>query len=305
MSGVWKRTAFPITSTTEARSEFDDAAGASQAHSNSSAATKRQKWGRVDGPMRDRNLPTIDAGYWAAIVAASMCGTNAGDLAAGPMGLGHVHGMLPIGALFLAIIWAEKALNWTTVAFYWLAIIVLRTMATNVADFATHDLKLSYAVFLPLLVAFMAAMLWADPLSAPAKDPVEGRPMLPATGWSYWVLMLGAGVLGTAVGDWLAEDLGLGLYWASLIGAPVFAGAVSAAYRFKLGKPWYWLAVAACRTWGTNLGDTLVDKFPFSASKAATLWISTGLTGALLASVILFWTHRSRAVAVEPLPERG
>ena len=91
--------------------------------------------------MRTRNSPTIDAGYWAAIVAASICGTNTGDLAAGPLGLGHVRGILPLGAIFLAIIWAEKILDWTTVAFYWLAIIVLRTMATNIADFATHDLE--------------------------------------------------------------------------------------------------------------------------------------------------------------------
>src|SRR5262249_2902988 len=112
--------------------------------------------------MHTRNLPAIDAGYWAAIVAASICGTNTGDLAAGPLAVGHVRGILPLAAVFLAIIWAEKILNWTTVAFYWLAIIVLRTMATNIADFATHDMKLSYPVFVLLLVAFMGAMIWAD-----------------------------------------------------------------------------------------------------------------------------------------------
>src|SRR6516164_6133635 len=112
--------------------------------------------------MHRRNLPTIDAGYWAAIVAASICGTNTGDLAAGPLGLGHVHGILPLAAIFLAVVFAERLLDWTTVAFYWMAIIVLRTMATNIADFATHDLKLSYPVFVLLLVAFMAAMIGAD-----------------------------------------------------------------------------------------------------------------------------------------------
>src|SRR5215475_11647981 len=112
--------------------------------------------------MRRRNLPTIDMGYWAAIVAASICGTNTGDLAAGPLGLGHVAGILPLTAIFLAIIWAEKLLDWTTVAFYWLAIIVLRTMATNIADFTAHDLKLSYSMFVVLLIGFIALMLWAD-----------------------------------------------------------------------------------------------------------------------------------------------
>ncbi|HEY1942728.1 MAG TPA: hypothetical protein VGH40_11455 [Roseiarcus sp.] len=253
-----------------------------------------------------RKLPAIDAGYWVAIVAASMCGTNAGDLAAGPLGLGHIRGILPIGAIFLGIIWAEKALSWTTVAFYWLAIILLRTMATNVADLAAHELKLPHIAFLLLLVAFMAAMLWADQLRrerAPASD--QGRPDALATHWSYWVLMLAAGVLGTALGDWLAEDVGLGVYWSSMIGFPFFACAVWAAYRFGLGKPWYWLAIVTCRTWGTDLGDMVVVMFRSVASKPAALWISTALTGALLAGVIALWTFRNRAVEVEAAPEAG
>src|SRR3977135_2786726 len=102
--------------------------------------------------MHTRNLPTIDAGYWAAIVAASICGTNTGDLAAGPLGLGHVRGILPLAAIFLVIVWAEKMLDWTTVAFYCLAIIVLRTMATNIADLATHDPNVSSHLLLLLPV---------------------------------------------------------------------------------------------------------------------------------------------------------
>ncbi|MDB5651526.1 MAG: hypothetical protein JWL62_3046 [Hyphomicrobiales bacterium] len=136
------------------------------------------------------------------------------------LGLWHVRGMLPIALVFLAVVWAEKVLDWTTVAFYWLAIILLRTMATNVADFAHHDSGLSYPVFVALLIAFMAAMIWVDKLRSGPVVPVSSRsPRLPATDWSYWALMLAAGVLGTALGDWIA-DAGLGVYWASLIVAP-------------------------------------------------------------------------------------
>src|SRR5207245_2538642 len=142
-------------------------------------------------------------------------------LAAGPLGLGHVRGILPLGVIFLAIIWAEKTINWTTVAFYWLAIIVLRTMATNIADFATHDLKLSYPVFVLVVIAFMGAMLWADRFRTEtmAQRAAGSYAGLPTTDWSYWVVMLAAGVLGTALGDWLA-DAGPGVYWASLICMP-------------------------------------------------------------------------------------
>src|SRR5258708_1492221 len=250
--------------------------------------------------MRTRNLPTIDAGYWAAIVAARICGTITGDLAAGPLGLGHVRGILPLAAIFLAIIWAEKMLDWTTVLFYWLAIIVLRTMATNIADFATHDLKLSYHVFVLLMIAFMGVMIWADRFrtDTTAQQTAESNVRLPATDWSYWVVMLAAGVLGTALGDWLA-DAGPGVYWASLIGIPFFAAAVGAAYQFGLTKPWYWIAIATCRTWGTDIGDMLIAMFRSAgASRAIALWWATAISAVLLTGVIYFWTKRNAAPAI-------
>src|SRR5215471_5270543 len=250
--------------------------------------------------MRRRNLPTIDAGYWAAIVAASICGTNTGDLAAGPLGMGHVRGILPLGAIFLAVIWAEKALDWTTVAFYWLAIIVLRTMATNIADFATHDLKLSYPMFVVLLIAFMGVMIWVDTFrtgTTKHEASVSG-PRLPTTDWNYWIVMLGAGVLGTALGDWLA-DAGLGVYWASLIGTPFFVAAVWTAYQFGLTKPWYWIVIATCRTWGTDIGDMLIAFCRYEgASRPVALWVSTVISAVLLAGVIYFWTQRNAAPAI-------
>jgi uncharacterized membrane-anchored protein len=250
--------------------------------------------------MRRRNLPTIDAGYWAAIVAASICGTNTGDLAAGPLGMGHVRGIIPLAVMFLAVVWAEKLLDLTTVAFYWMAIIVLRTMATNIADFATHDLKLSYPVFVLLLILLMGVMIWADRFrtsDTPPQRSAASFSALPNADWSYWIVMLTAGVLGTALGDWLA-DAGPGVYWASLISMVLFVGAVWAAYQYGLSKAWYWIAIAACRTWGTDLGDMLVALFRSATSRPVALWVSTAISAALLTGVIYFWTRRETAPAL-------
>jgi uncharacterized membrane-anchored protein len=204
-----------------------------------------------------------------------------------------------LAAIFLAVIWTEKLVDLTTVAFYWLAIIVLRTMATNIADFATHDLKLSYLVFVPLLVAFMGVMIWADRLRAdkPPQRSAASVSALPNADWSYWIVMLTAGVLGTALGDWLA-DAGPRVYWASLIGMALFAGAVFAAYRYGLSKAWYWIAIAACRTWGTDLGDMLVALLRSATSRPVALWVSTAISAALLTGIIYFWTRREAAPAL-------
>jgi len=247
--------------------------------------------------MRSRNLPIVDAGYWAAIVAASMCGANTGDLAAGPLGLGHIGGLLPLAAVFAAIVWAEKRLSWTTVAFYWFAIIVLRTMATNIADFGTHDLKLSYPAFEAALAALMAAMVWFDKTNGAEASGIRDRNGvwrgLPATNWNYWIVMLTAGTLGTALGDWIAQGFGFGVYWGSVVCVPIFLGALGLALTVgKLSKPWYWIAIVACRTLGTDLGDMLVALFrTVTPTRALALWISTACTAALLAAIIHFWSR--------------
>jgi uncharacterized membrane-anchored protein len=250
--------------------------------------------------MQTRNLPIIDTGYWVAIVAASMCGANSGDLAAGPLGLGHVYGLLPMAIVFLAIIWAEKTFDWTTVAFYWLAIIVLRTMATNLADFATHDLKMSYPVFEVALVILMSVLIWLDKVNGRQASGIVDKDgvwrNLPATNWNYWITMLAAGTLGTALGDWIAErdQLNMGVYWGSLLCIPLFLGALWLATTVgKLTKPWYWLVIVACRTLGTDLGDMLVTVFrTLTGNRASALWISTACTAFLLASIIYFWRHK-------------
>eukprot|EP01037_Dinobryon_pediforme_P031314 gene31314-35744_t len=128
-----------------------------------------------------------------------MCGTNAGDLAAGPLGLGHVHGLLPLGLLFLAVLLVEKQTRWSSVAFYWGAVILLRTMATNIADYATHDL-VSFPALFAILAAVMVAVLLVDHLlSRPRESKASSRVTMPSTNASYWIVMLAAGVFGTAL----------------------------------------------------------------------------------------------------------
>ncbi|HEY4922695.1 MAG TPA: hypothetical protein VII40_21530, partial [Xanthobacteraceae bacterium] len=163
--------------------------------------------------MSPKNLPVINARYWTAILAASMCGANTGDFAARYLGLGHTRGLLPLGLIFLAIVWAERRSKVPTEAYYWLAIIVLRTGATNLADLGTHDLKLGYVPCMVALAAFMVLMLLIDRMRGVAPVSIAGldgrRQTLPATDMSYWITMLAAGTLGTAAGDWVAEETGL------------------------------------------------------------------------------------------------
>jgi uncharacterized membrane-anchored protein len=245
--------------------------------------------------MSPKNLPTIDARYWTAILAASMCGANTGDFASRILGLGHTRGLLPLAMIFLVIVWAEKRSKITSEAYYWLAIIVLRTGATNLADLGTHDLKLRYLLCMGLLAGLIVLMLLID--QARGVQPVgvagpDGRwHSLPATDWSYWVTMLAAGTLGTAAGDWVADETPLGLGYGSLVlvGALVVTWFISDQFG-KMTKPWYWLTIVVARTAGTTLGDFLASRRGLGLG----LWVSTICTSLLLAGILILW-RRPRA----------
>jgi hypothetical protein len=104
--------------------------------------------------MHIRNVPALDARYWVAISLGSVFGANTGDFVFHVLGLGHMRG-LPVLAAIIAIILIQEPLARSgTDAYYWLAIVTLRTAATNLADLATHDLHLNYQWVLAALLRF-------------------------------------------------------------------------------------------------------------------------------------------------------
>ena len=248
--------------------------------------------------MKTQNLPAINARYWCAIVVASMAGANTGDFAARYLHLGHTRGLLPLALLFLAIVWAEKRARRATEAFYWLAIIVLRTAATNLADLMTHDLPLGYGLTLAALAGLIIAVLlfvhWRDGSRTPTIS--DGR-KLPATDGAYWLAMLTAGTLGTAGGDFVADELGLGVGYGSIVLIAVFLVVLLGAWRIgKMSLFWYWAAIVAARTAGTTMGDFLPSRHGLDLG----LPISTAITLTTLAAIVILWRDRETARVDRP-----
>jgi uncharacterized membrane-anchored protein len=249
---------------------------------------------RVVGiPMKPQNLPRINARYWTAIVAASMCGANTGDFASHVLHLGHTRGLLPLALIFVVILWAERRSKKATELYYWLAIIVLRTAATNLADLATHDLKFGYITVESSLTGLIALVVLAGYArgEANARALIVGEPTrnLPATDASYWIAMLIAGTLGTALGDWVAEELGLGVGLGSILLLAVFGIVLLISIRYgRLAKPWYWLSIIAARTAGTTLGDFVASRHGLNLG----LPLSTLSTSLLLICIVALWKDR-------------
>src|SRR6202043_4199847 len=169
--------------------------------------------------MQQYNVPRLGLRYWIALCLASIFGANMGDFFAHNLGLGHVAG-LPFLAIAFAIVFVLERFDRTAhEAFYWLAIVGVRTAATNLADFFSGDLRLprpwvmaGLAVLLALSVAAAWQLWWRN-----SVDKTDARSNLLRADSAYWLAMLIAGTLGTVGGDFFSHDLHLGNALASIV----------------------------------------------------------------------------------------
>jgi len=245
-------------------------------------------------PMRYENVPTVGARYWTAISLASVFGCNLGDFVSLYLHWGHWRGLPPLAIVFAALIWCERRFTFAAQAWYWTVVIVLRTAATNLADLATHTWGWPYSWAIAALEALQVlVILPALPRLPAANGERDGRP---ATDAWYWLSLLTAGTLGTAIGDCVAEEFHLGTGFGTLLLSAIFVIVLAAGRRSRWStKAAYWLPIIAVRAAGTTAGDWLAfrDEPGLSNGLHLGLPLSTALTGALFVATLLVWrTYR-------------
>jgi uncharacterized membrane-anchored protein len=241
--------------------------------------------------MQHIHLPTLGPRYWVALCLASIFGANMGDFVARNMGLGHVTG-LPFLAAALAVVMIVERFDRTVhQAYYWIAIIIVRTAATNFADFACGDMKqpriwVIAALTIVLIVAL--SMSWQLSWRRLAEKTGDGASMLRAD-LGYWTSMFIAGALGTVIGDYCSHDLHLGDAGASILLSPLLGVLFVAGRNGPLRwLPFYWLTVVMVRAAGTAVGDFV------SGRNMLGLSLSTFVTGMVFVALLVIWKEQRR-----------
>jgi uncharacterized membrane-anchored protein len=239
--------------------------------------------------MQLASVPRLGPRYWTAIIIASVFGANLGDFVSHVLHLGHVRGLPVLAALLTGVLLAERRTRWPGEVWYWAAIVILRTAATNLADLATHDLRIAY----PRVIAGLALLTI---LLARRGARRAGPGISPATDGWYWATMLTAGTLGTAIGDF-TSDLGLG----SGLGTVLLAAILAVALAWGSRSNWatrlaYWGCIVAVRSAGTTAGDFCA----FGQGLRLGLPLSTGLSGVALVAVLMLWRDGRRHIQAVP-----
>jgi uncharacterized membrane-anchored protein len=211
-------------------------------------------------------VPAVTLGFWIIKILATTLGETGGDSVSmtytDMVGLSHDAGYVIGTAIFLPLLFILVFLQIRAKGFhpflYWATIIASTTAGTTMADFATRSMGIGYAGGSALLLAAVLASLfvWHRSLGTISVDTVNTA----KAEIFYWITITFSQTLGTALGDWAADDVGLGLGYMgaavifaaglAILGALYFWTRVS---RVTL----FWAAFILTRPLGAAVGDFL------------------------------------------------
>ena len=163
-------------------------------------------------------VPEVTLAFWVIKIAATTLGETGGDALSMSMNFGYALSTAIFFGLFVVVVTAQIRARTFHPALYWLVIVATTTAGTTLADFFDRSLGIGYIGGSLCLLALLAAVLVAWRFSQGSVS-VNHITSSTAEGF-YWATIFASNTLGTALGDFLADDTGLGYEG----GAIVFLG---------------------------------------------------------------------------------
>jgi uncharacterized membrane-anchored protein len=163
-------------------------------------------------------VPAVTLGFWIIKVLCTTLGETGGDTVsmtwlgettdkAGQSGVnGYLVGTAIFGVLLAVMVFLQIRARRFNRWLYWLTIIASTTAGTTLADFADRSLGVGYwGGSLILLGCVLASLFaWWKTLGTISVSSITG----PRQEIFYWITITFSQTLGTALGDWAAEDRG-------------------------------------------------------------------------------------------------
>lgn len=238
-------------------------------------------------------LPKITLAFWVMKICATTLGETAGDLLSMTLNVGYeISSMILIGVFFITLIGQLCAKKYHPFL-YWLVILSTSTAGTTMSDYMDRTLELGYAKGSLILVALLVTILivWRfseGSLSVDRVRTLKGELF-------YWSAILFSNTLGTALGDYLADDSGLGFAGGAMLIASLLVLVILAHYLTKIPAViLFWIAFVLTRPFGATMGDVLTKPRDAGGLDFGTLGASMVLATVLIVCVALATFKQAR-----------
>ncbi len=238
-------------------------------------------------------LPHITFAFWVMKICATTLGETAGDLVSMTLNVGYAVSTVILLSVFLVTVVAQLASKKYHPFLYWAVILSTSTAGTTLSDYMDRTLKLGYATGSAILLGILLAIFtyWRSTGQSLSVEKIHSRKLETL----YWVAILFSNTLGTALGDFLADDSGLGFAGGAVLIGSLIAIVAAAAYFTRISRVFlFWLAFVLTRPFGATLGDVLTKSKENGGLDFGTKGSSAVLGGILIVLVILEMLRRNR-----------
>lgn len=239
-----------------------------------------------------KKLPEITIVFWVMKICATTLGETAGDLLSMTLDVGYAVSSLILVGFFLVTLSAQLASRKYHPLLYWLVILSTSTAGTTMSDYMDRTLGLGYAKGSLLLVILLVTILvlWRWIEGTLSVDRIRAR----RAEVLYWITILLSNTLGTALGDYLADDSGLGFAGGAALISAVLAALVAVYYTTRLSREaLFWLAFVLTRPLGATLGDVLTKSHDKGGLDFGTVGSSAILAAILMAFMVMAHCRRN------------
>ncbi|GGQ05086.1 COG4705 family protein [Shewanella litoralis] len=201
-------------------------------------------------------VPEITLIFWVIKMMSTTVGETAADYLSFHLHVGMVNTSIIMGVLLVVALLVQLKKSQYRPHTYWSVVVLVSIFGTLVTDILTDKLDvplpLSTVVFSLLLVATFGYWFSKERTLSIHSIVTLKRELF------YWLAILFTFALGTAVGDWVSEDMNVGYGMSAIVFGGLIALISLGFYRFKANAVLcFWLAYILTRPLGASIGDLL------------------------------------------------
>lgn len=237
-------------------------------------------------------LPEITLLFWIMKIAATTLGETAGDLFSMTLNIGYAMSSILLLSIFVMALMTQLKSSKYNPTLYWTVILATSTAGTTMSDFMDRTLGLGYALGSSILVSLLIGILglWYFKEGSLSVNKIETK----TAEIFYWMAILVSNTLGTALGDFLAHNSGLGFSGGAILIGSVIALIVLLKYTTKISSViLFWLAFILTRPFGATIGDFLTKSTAEGGVGFGTIGSSSILL-AILVGLIIYTVHKHK-----------
>ncbi len=252
-----------------------------------------------DASVRYNRVPKVTLDFWLIKLLAVTMGETAADFLAVNLGLGLTTTSLIMAVVLLAALVFQFAQKKYVPWSYWLAVVLISVVGTLITDNLVDNfgvkLMTTTAVFTAALIATFA--LWHA-----VEETLSIHTIFTSRREAfYWLSILFTFALGTAAGDLVAEQFGLGYLATGILFGMIIVSLTVGYFFFGLDAILaFWLVYIFTRPLGASFGDFLSQPFDYGGLGFGTIVTSFIFLAAIAAIVVyMSFTHEGEEMALQ------